>query len=208
MTDFAQRRVMMVDTQVRPNDVTKFPVIEAMLAVPREQFVPSQLADVAYSGQNLPLGPGRVELEPRSLSKMLDGLNPQPDERVLCIGAGMGYTPAVLSRLAGEVVAFEPDPELAASARGALSSVTVVEQDSDLNGVFDAIFVNGAVEELPEGTEALLAEGGRIVAIFAEGALGITRFGLKRDGRLNWRFGFNADAPVLPGCARTKTFTL
>ena len=75
MQDFATRRTMMVDTQVRPNDVTKFPIIEAMLAVPREDFVPPARREAAYIGENVPLAPGRVLLEPRSFAKMLDALD-------------------------------------------------------------------------------------------------------------------------------------
>ena len=72
MSDFLARRTMMVDTQVRPSDVTKFPIIEAMLAVPREDFVPAAQREAAYMGENLDLGQGRVLLEPRTLAKMLD----------------------------------------------------------------------------------------------------------------------------------------
>ena len=90
MTDFAARRTMMVDTQVRPNDVTKFPVIEAMLAVPREEFVPAGRRAVAYSGENLDIGRGRVLLEPRTLAKMVDALDIQPDDLILDLGCGYG----------------------------------------------------------------------------------------------------------------------
>ena len=83
MQDFATRRTMMVDTQVRPNDVTKFPIIEAMLAVPREDFVPPARREAAYIGENVPLAPGRVLLEPRSFAKMLDALDIQPSDLVL-----------------------------------------------------------------------------------------------------------------------------
>lgn len=86
MTDFAARRRMMVDTQVRPSDVTKFPVIEAMLHVAREQFVPASKREIAYAGENLSLGGGRVLLEPRTLAKMLDALDISSDELVLNLG--------------------------------------------------------------------------------------------------------------------------
>ena len=75
MTDFAQRRTMMVDSQVRPNEVTSYPVIEAMLNVPREHFVPDSRQDVAYAENNIDLAPGRVLLEPRTLGKMMDILD-------------------------------------------------------------------------------------------------------------------------------------
>ena len=88
MTDFAARRTMMVDTQVRPNDVTKYPIIEAMLAVPREAFVPGSQREAAYVGGNLEIAPGRVMLEARTLAKMLDALDIQPTDLVLDV---VGY---------------------------------------------------------------------------------------------------------------------
>ena len=107
MTDFTNRRTLMVDTQVRPSDVTKFPIIEAMLHVRREVFVPDDKLEAAYAGENLPLGPGRVILEPRTFAKMLDGLAIEPTELVLDLGCGLGYSSAVLARLAEAVVAVE-----------------------------------------------------------------------------------------------------
>ena len=108
MTDFQQRRMMMVDTQVRPNDVTKYPVIAAMLDVPREDFVPESRRDIAYIGENLDLGHGRVLLEPRTLAMMVDTLDVQPTDLVLDVGCGYGYSAASLGRLAQAVVAKVP----------------------------------------------------------------------------------------------------
>ena len=90
---------MMVDTQIRPSDVTKFPIIDAMLAVPREIFVPAQLREAAYVGENVELGGGRVVLEPRTLAKMLDALDIHADDLVLDIGCALGYSAAVMARL-------------------------------------------------------------------------------------------------------------
>src|SRR5690606_40440779 len=100
MTDFAARRTMMVDTQVRPNDVTKYPIIEAMLAVPREVFVPAASREAAYVGGNIEIAPGRVMLEPRTLAKMLGALDIQRGDLVLDVGCGLGYSAAVLARWA------------------------------------------------------------------------------------------------------------
>ena len=82
MTDYSNRRVMMVDTQVRPSDVTKFPIIAAMLAVARENFVPADKRETAYMGENIDLGGGRVLMEPRSFAKLLDALDIQPAELI------------------------------------------------------------------------------------------------------------------------------
>lgn len=122
MSDFATRRVMMVDTQVRPSDVTKFPIIEAMLTVPREAFVPQAKREAAYVGENLEIAAGRVVLEARTLAKMLDALDVQPTELVLDLGCGLGYSTAVIARLADAVVAVEEDEALAAEAQRSLSA--------------------------------------------------------------------------------------
>ena len=90
MPDFTARRTMMVDTQVRPSDVTKFPIIDAMLRIPREVFTPARLVEAAYMGNNIDLGEGRVLLEPRTFAKMLDALEVGDRDLVLDIGCGTG----------------------------------------------------------------------------------------------------------------------
>lgn len=217
MTDYAARRTMMVDAQIRPSDVTKFPIIEAMLAVPRELFVPQDRKEAAYLGENVSLGGRRVLLEPRTLAKMLDALDVQPDELVLDLGAGQGYTAAVLSRIAEAVIAVEEDTELAGDSQSILSDLgadNVVLHEAGLtegapeHGPYDVIIIEGGVEHLPEAVTAQLKEGGRIVALFLEGHLGEVRIGYKVDGKMSWRYAFNAGAPVLPGFERHSAFTL
>ncbi|WP_323009341.1 protein-L-isoaspartate O-methyltransferase [Paracoccus sp. (in: a-proteobacteria)] len=217
MTDFAQRRTMMVDTQVRPNEVTSYPVIDAMLSVPREQFVPDSRRDVAYVGENIDLVPGRVLLEPRTLGKMIDALNLQNHDLVLDIGCGYGYSAAVMAHIAEAVVAVEENAELAAEAESRLAAqdvfnVAVVQGALDEGcagqAPYDAILIEGAVEQVPNALTDQLREGGRIVALFREDNLGIVRIGHKLDGRVNWRFAFNAAAPLLPGFARPRGFVL
>lgn len=217
MSDFAARRTMMVDTQVRPNDVTKFPVIEAMLAVPMEDFVPPSRRAVAYAGENLDLGGGRVVLEPRTLGRMIDMLDVQPDDMVLDLGCGYGYSAALLARLAQTVVAIEEDAHMAAEAERRLSEAGVfnvavlnapLAQGAPRQGPYDAILINGGVEEVPEAILAQVKEGGRIAALFVEGALGVVRIGHCLAGRVAWRYGFNAGAPLLPGFQRERSFSL
>ena len=215
MVDFSQARTMMVDTQVRPNDVTKYPVIEAMLTVPREAFVPDARQAVAYGGENVPLAQDRWLLEPRSFGKMLDGLNIQPTELVLIVGAGLGYEAAVVARLAQAVVALESHPEMAAQAEATLAeqgvdNVAVVTGELaagyPAQAPYDVILIAGGIEELPQALADQLAEGGRIGAILSEGNLGVARIGHKIDGEINWRFAFNGSAPVLPGFNRLTGF--
>lgn len=217
MSDYAARRTMMVDTQVRPSDVTKFPIIDAMLAVPREVFVPQGMREAAYMGENLSLGGGRVMLEPRTLAKMLDALDVKPSDVILDLGCGFGYSTAVLARLAEFVVAVEDDPARVEEAQTILSENGVdnaavmqgpLAEGAARSGPYDVIMVQGAVEQVPDALIVQLRDGGRIGCIFAEGALGVVRVGHKTDGRLHWRFSFNAGAPVLPGFARADVFVL
>lgn len=208
---------MMVDTQVRPSDVTKFPIIAAMLEVPRERFVPAALVEAAYVGENLEIAPGRVLLEARTLAKMLDALNIKPDEMVLDVGCGLGYSTAVIARLAEAVVAVEEDEAMAAEAQGTLSAERVdnaavitgpLAEGSARHGPFDVITVQGAVEEVPAALVSQLKEGGRIACLFMNGALGVCRVGIRTGGGIAWRDVFHAGAPVLPGFVRRREFAL
>jgi protein-L-isoaspartate(D-aspartate) O-methyltransferase len=208
---------MMVDTQVRPSDVTKFPIIDAMLAIPRENYVPASLREAAYVGENLMLPHGRVMLEPRTLAKMLDALDVKPTDGVLDLGCGLGYSTAIAARLADFVVGVEDDESRAADAQANLSANGIdnaAVTSGDLNegamksGPYDIIMLQGAIEEFPQALAEQLNEGGRVAAIFAEGALGVVRIGLKIGGRISWRFAFNAGAPVLKGFARASAFSL
>jgi len=207
----------MVDTQVRPSDVTKFPIIQAMLTVPREAFLPSDKAEVAYISEPIDIAPDRTVLAARTFAKMIDALNVTNDMLVLDIGCGYGYSAAVLARIAEAVVAVEEDADLAAEAPGILSETgadNVVLHEGPLtngapeHGPYDAIILEGGIEELPDGIDAQLKEGGRIACLFVEGRLGTVRIGYKIDGHLNWRYAFNASAPVLPGFAKTRAFAL
>ena len=106
MSDFSRRRTTMVDTQVRPSDVTKFPIIDAMLTIPREQFVPADKRELAYVGEHVPLGDGRFVLEPRLLAKMLEAANLQNSDLVLDVGSGLGYSAALAAHIADAVIAL------------------------------------------------------------------------------------------------------
>ena len=217
MTDYAARRTMMVDTQIRPSDVTKFPIINAMLSVPREAFVPDHVREAAYMGENVDLGEGRVIFEPRTLAKMLDVLDIQRDELVLDLGCALGYSAAVIAHMAEAVVAVEENADMLQEAQTLLAEYgadNVVLHEGSLaqgaaeHGPFDVIVIEGAVAHLPEVLLDQLKDGGRIACLFMEGALGVMRVGYKIDGVVNWRFAFNAGGPVLPGFERHSAFTL
>ena len=215
MIDYAAAREAMVDRQVRTADVTRYPIIAAMLAVPREAFLPEALRPLAYVGEHVPLAPGRVLLDPRVFAKLLDALDVGPDDLVLDVGCGYGYSTAVLARMAEAVVAVESDPAMAAEAEALLGrhgvDNAVVQAGALAGGVpadgpFDVILVEGAVEVLPPAIEAQLKPDGRIAAIFARGAGGQARIGLRTARGIAWRRVFDATAPVLPGFEAAKAF--
>jgi len=217
MADSSILRTTMVDTQVRPHDVTKFPVLDAMLRVPRENFVPDTARGLAYVDGSVPLTADRHLLEPRVIGKMLDVLDITPQDLVLDIGCGMGYTTALLARLAEAVIAVEEDDDLAREAEAALTAqeadnamvVTApLASGSARHGPYDVIAVFGAVAEIPAGLLNQLKDGGRIMAIFMDGAVGEARIGRKLDGVMSWRMAFNATAPILPGFDRAPVFQL
>lgn len=217
MINFTARRTTMVDTQVRPSDVTKLPIIDALLSVRREVFVPDAMREAAYIGEHVDLGEGRVVLDPRVFSKMIDALNLQQSELVLDIGSGLGYSAAVLGRLVQAVVAVEENDDFAAEAQTILAeegadNVAVVVGPLAAGALdhapFDVILIEGAVQSIPATVLDQLAEGGRIGAIFQDQALGVARIGYKIDGEITWRDIFNATAPVLPGFRKEFAFSL
>jgi protein-L-isoaspartate(D-aspartate) O-methyltransferase len=217
MTDFSARRTMMVDTQVRPSDVTKFPIIEAMLKVAREDYVPAAQREAAYLGENLNLGDGRILLEPRSLAKMLDALAIDNDDLVLDIGCAYGYSSAVIAHMAEAVVAVEEDEQMSNEAQEALMTAGAdnaivhkgpLTDGAAKHGPYDVILIQGGVETVPEAILAQLKVGGRIACIFMSGPLGEVRIGHKSESGISWRVDFNAGAPVLRGFGREKAFQL
>jgi protein-L-isoaspartate(D-aspartate) O-methyltransferase len=215
MIDYEALRIAMVDRQVRPSDVTRFGVIEAMLEVPRERFVPRAAREIAYAEAAIPLAEGRVILEPRTFAKMLEAADIGPSDLVLVVGCGFGYPAVVASRLAAAVVALEEDPTLAqhaASLASELGAHNVIVETGSLaagapqSGPYDVILVEGAVGREPSELIAQLKDGGRLVAIRMDDVLGACRVWTRAGEVASCRRAFDAAAPVLPGFDARKTF--
>jgi protein-L-isoaspartate(D-aspartate) O-methyltransferase len=207
----------MVDTQIRPADITKFPIIDAMLKVRREVFVPDQMRQTAYTDSIVYLGGDRIVLDPRSFGKMLDAVNIQGDELVLDIGSGLGYSAAVIGKVCEAVVALEEDDDMASNSETILATegclnVAVLQgtlsEGAAKHAPFDVIVIEGAVEEISDELVTQLADGGRIAAIFSQKSQGVLRVGYKTQGKISWRFVCNAYAPVLAGFHKTQSFLL
>lgn len=215
MTDFSAARTAMVDCQVRPSDVTKFPIIEAMLAVPREAYVPAAKKSVAYAGKHIALSPDRALLDARTFAKMLDSVNIRPTDLVLDLGCGMGYSSAVIARLAEAVVAVEENADLAAIATETLSDMSVdnvlvtqakLSEGNAKHGPYDVVITEGAIAELPPAIADQIKDGGRIVAILQQDDLSQCRIGYKADSNISWRYAFDASAPLLAGFEAQEEF--
>jgi protein-L-isoaspartate(D-aspartate) O-methyltransferase len=221
MTEDDQRRLNMVDSQVRTSDVTDRRIQRAMLEVPREMFAPESLRSMAYMDSPLPVlarSDGqrmRTLLSPRSFAMLVQLAGIEADSRVLDVGCATGYSTAILARLAQSVVAVESDRALANAAKKNLralgaTNVAVVENDLTAGapeaGPYHAIVLNGAVEQAPLALLEQLADGGRLVAIVADGALRRARIWQRAGKTIADRPAFEADAEVLPGFEREPEF--
>ena len=215
MADFAVARQNMVLSQLEPNQVTDPSVTEAMASVPREAFVPSHLAGVAYVDEDLEIAPGRYVIEPVVLARMLQAADIKPGDLVLDIGCGTGYSTAVLARLAATVVALENESDLAARAtetlaRLAVDNAAVVTGPLALGmaaqGPYDVIVLQGAIPDLPAALGEQLADDGRLVAVTGSGGTGkATLFG-RHDGVISGAILFDAGIPPLPGFEQPDEF--
>lgn len=216
MIDYAAARQAMVDRQVRPSDVTSYAIIEALLDVPREAFLPDALKPLAYFGEHLELGEGRVMLDPWSFAKLIEAVDLRRDDLVLDLGCGYGYSAAVIARLAEVVVAAEEDDAMARAAEETLGELGFdnavvhhgpLRDGAPSHGPYDVVLVEGGVGELPAAIAQQVKVGGRIGAIFSEGPyFGQGRLGLKTEDGITWRRVFDSTAPVLPGFERMKSF--
>ncbi len=218
MTDYSQSRRKMVDNQLRTNDVTDHRILDAMEDVQRERFVPASRKAVAYIDEDLQIGSdegGRVLMKPHIFGKMLQLADIRADDIVLIVGAGSGYSAAVIAKLAASVVALEEDEALFGSATESLVELGIenaVVVDGALtegyasDGPFDGIFVDGAVESLPETLTKQLISAGRLVGIEGQGGAGVARLYQKSGEAVSSRFGFNAAVSLLPGFAKSEEF--
>ena len=210
-----ERRLQMINCQLRTSDVSDSEVLAAFMAVPREAFVAAGLARQAYLDRDI-LAAGatsRKLLAPRTVARLVQAAAVKPGDRALEVGGGSGYAAALLSELGAAVVALESDPGAVAAARSALSGrdgVSVIQGDLDKgapgHGPFDVIVLNGAFEAAPQGLLDQLAEGGRFVGLDAQ-AGAIRGVLIEKTGKgTSARSLFDASGDVLPGLAKAASF--
>jgi protein-L-isoaspartate(D-aspartate) O-methyltransferase len=221
MIDFAEARRMMVEGQVHTYDVTDPRLLEAMLEVPRERFVPADEQAVAYLDRDIPVqqakpgNQGRFLLKPAVLAKLIQAADIGNDSEVLDVGCASGYSSAVLSKLAGRVVALEEDLQLAALAKATLADLAgpnvivrtgpLVEGAPDL-APFDAILLNGATEVAPTALIRQLKDGGRLLCVLGGSPMAKATIYRSVSGHVTGQPIFDAAAPPLPGFAKPFAF--
>jgi protein-L-isoaspartate(D-aspartate) O-methyltransferase len=213
--DFAQARDLMVESQVRPNDVTDARILHAMRTLPRERFVPAQRRSLAYADMEVEVAPGRTLMRPRDLSKMLQALGPQPHERALELAGGTGYGAAILARCCKDVIAHDADPNLSFAAQAALESCGLANaktvSDPTVSGwaddaPYDVILLNGSAEIVPDAWLEQLAPNGRLGVVVRAGAAGSARIYTKSGEVAAYRVAFDAAPPVVSGLEKPPAF--
>lgn len=215
MADYATQRFNMVETQVRTNDVTDTRIHAAMAAVAREQFVPAARRAFAYADVPVEVAQGRHMLDPRSFAKMIQLGSVQATDRILDVACGTGYSAVVLGKIAKSVVALEQDADLVRIASDMIpasgaTNVTVVQggltEGAKAQGPYDAVFIEGAVEAVPDSLLGQLAEGGRLVAILVQGGQSQAHLFVREKGGIGSRTDFDATVPVLNGFRKVVGF--
>jgi protein-L-isoaspartate(D-aspartate) O-methyltransferase len=219
MSDFATARQKMVDGQVRTADVTDHRILDAMLALPREEFVPTAKRALAYLDLDLDVAEGgpvpRWLIKPMLMAKLLQAAEISPGDNALIVGCATGYAAAVAARLAGKVTATERDQAVAAKGRDALSrlgltgvTIKVAEPPAgdSADAPYDVIILNGATEIVPETLRGQLGDGGRLVGVFAASRPPRATIVTRSHGDFGHRTLFDATAPVLPGLERVSAF--
>jgi protein-L-isoaspartate(D-aspartate) O-methyltransferase len=214
--DLTEARNNMVDSQVRPNKVADPRILAAMRRLPRERFVPPSLASLAYADEDVPLGRGRVLLEPMVIARLVQLTAVAEGERALVIAAGPGYGSALLASCGARVTALEDDPALLAQARLLLGELAPgvslgsgpLAAGWPAGAPYDVILIEGAVTDIPPAVSEQLREGGgRLVAICTDGGTGgqavlaeATMGGLRKQPM------FDCASPPIPMLASAPAF--
>lgn len=211
---FSAMRRAMVESQLRTNDVNDPVIIEAILAEPRELYLPEERRSAAYIDRAVPLNKDRALNPPLATARLLTEAAPRAGERVLLLGAATGYSAALLARLGCDVIAVEEDVDLAAHARVQLAERTGVRLETGplakghaAGAPYDLLFIDGAVETLDDALIDQLRIDGR--AVFARIDAGVFRLciGTRTAGGFGARAFADVEAVSLPGFARPKAFT-
>jgi protein-L-isoaspartate(D-aspartate) O-methyltransferase len=220
MSGFSTARQYMVDGQVRTNDVTDHRILDAMLALPREEFVPQDKRALAYLDLDLDIAASgaakRYLIKPMLIAKLLQAAEILETDNVLIVGAASGYAAALAAHLAAKVTATESDPALVAKGSEILGRLGLGDRvkfrlgepvaGSPVDAPYDVIILNGATEVVPNNLYAQLRDGGRLLGVFATAQPPRAMIVRRSHGDFGIRPLFDASAPLLPGLARVPEF--
>lgn len=215
MDGSALQRKNMVESQVRPSDVTDRRITSAMMRIPREDFVPPALAPLAYIDETLVTGNGAALLAPRDLARLIQFADVEENDKVLIVGTCGGYAAALLAGLCARVTVFEA--AMTASERlkqvyARLSIDNVTIHSGPLNAgwkegaPYNLIFIEGMIDAVSDAIGEQLAEGGRVVAIMPDNGVSRAVALVKSNGVFIRRNGFQAAGPVVPGFSKKQAF--
>jgi len=216
MSDFLMMRQNMVKGQVLPEDVLNPLLIDALFTLPREKFVPRQLARIAYMEADFPLANGRYLLKPATLARLIEALDPQPSDKILYIAGGTGYGPALLSKMFNQVVALDCEETLTQEAEHLIQELQLpsleialgpLKEGWETKAPYDKILIEGCVDYIPLMLLSQLKEGGQCVTIkYQKGKERIAVKLEKNRDNLTEIFLFDAFAPRLKSFRKQKPF--
>ena len=213
-----QARFNMVEQQIRPWDVADQAVLDLLMRLPREEFVPAEFRALALADTNTPIGEGQVMMPPKLEARMLQALAVQPDETVLEIGTGSGYVTALLASQARHVYSVEINPSLLETARDNLARQDIMNVTLELgdaasdwpqHGPYDVIVLTGSVPLAPEAFKSSLRVGGRLFAVIGDSPAMVATL-VTRTGDDSWTTEslFETDLPVLENAPQPERFSL
>ena len=192
------QRQMMVDGQIRTNEVSNPALLDALYAVPRENFVPQTAQSVAYVDREIEVGAGRFLLSPMVASKLIQALDLRSGDKVLDIAGGSGYSRAIMRLMGAKVTMLENvPPESSIFERANDAAHGPLNEGFASGAPFDAILINGSVDFVPKSLLAQLGNGGRLVAIVGQGRSGKAVLYERNGETFSMRSLFDASAPFL-----------
>ena len=224
MTGYEARRMAMVESQIRPNQVTDIGLLDAMRSLPRERFVPPPFERLAYMDEGIEVFPAREGEPPRFLlapmvqARLIQLAEVESQDKILDVGCVTGYSTAILARLAATVVGLEPEPELAKAAAANLAGLGLANAGIaegpfaggwPAQGPYDVIVLEGSVAEVPDTLLSQLKDGGRLVAVVTAAPnmqQGKANLFVRIDGEARGVAHFDAGARPLPGVAPEPAF--
>ncbi len=216
MEDYAAQRTAMINSQIRTDHVTDKALLDALAKTPREAFAPENRQAFVYADCETQIDEGRALMRPCSFARLVEALDIKPTDLVLDIACGLGYSTAIFSHLAEMVIALEDDATRVERASHILANLGLdnnaviegkLENSLPEHGPFDAIFVNGAVERVPEAwLELLSQEHGRLAVIVHQKTYGEARLYIRSGHHTSYRTLFETRSQMLPGFEKKPGF--